>query len=402
MPSFTNGTANHGRYLLLEGNTLELSDANLLQEAFDRAIKTAKWKSACQKADHDSLSLITKIKKELEDGTYKSDALSTFIISERGKTRVINGNSIKDRTVRHAICDNILMPIIQNRVIYDNSASQVGKGVDFARRRFKVHLQRFYRKHGNKGYVLMIDFSKYYDNILHDVAYQQLAEHISDERIKAILADIFDSFKRDVSYMTDEEYSNINSMKFNSIEYEAIPNTVKTGEKFMRKSVPIGDQTSQIVGVYYPYLIDNYVKIVKGVKHYGRYMDDIYIIHEDKQFLKDLLVEIRQIADGLGLHINEHKTQIYRIDRPFHYLQNLYYVTDTGRIVEKINKGRLTRMRRKLKKLAAMVMAGTRVLDDIENMYRSWMGAYKRIMSKRQINSMNRLYDELFGGLNHG
>ena len=376
---------------------MELSDANLLQESFARAIKTAKWKAACQRADHDSLSMIAQISEELENGTYKSDPLTTFIINERGKTRVINGNSIKDRTVRHALCDNVLMPIIEKRVIYDNSASQVGKGIDFARRRFKVHLQRYYRKHGDKGYVLMIDFSKYYDNILHEVAYNQLAEHIPDEKTRALLAEIFDSFKRDVSYMTDEEYANIKSMKFNSIDYEAIPDTVKTGEKFMRKSVPIGDQTSQIVGVYYPHRIDNYLKIVKSIKHMGRYMDDMYIIHESKDYLQETLNEIRAIAAELGLHINDRKTQIYRIDKPFHFLQNLYYVTDTGRVVEKINKKRITRMRRKLKKLAAKVETGERDKSDIENMFRSWMGAYKRVMSKRQIDSMNRLYLDLFG-----
>ena len=131
-------------------------------------------------------------------------------------------------------------------------------------------------------------------------------------------------------------------------------------------------------------------------------VEGIYIIHESKEYLRETLNEIRLMAAELGLHINDRKTQIYRIDRPFHFLQNVYYLTDSGRVVEKINKKRLTRMRRKLKKLAAMVYSGEREIDDIENMYRSWMGAYKRIMSKRQIDSMNRLYSDLFGGLNNG
>lgn len=289
------------------------------------------------------------------------------------------------------------MPAIKDKVIYDNSASQVGKGVDFARRRFKIHLQKYYRHHGNKGYILRIDFSKYYDNILHDEAYRQLTAVMDDPENMKLLSEIFDSFKVDVSYMTDEEYANSNSVKFDSIQYQTIPRSLKTGEKFMRKSVPIGDQTSQIVGIYYPHRIDNYCKIVKGIKYYGRYMDDIYIIHESKDFLRQTLKEITEMASQIGLHINEKKTQIYRIDKPFHFLQNVYFVTETGRIVEKINKKRLTRMRRKLKKLAEMVKRGERKLDDIQNMYRSWMGAYKKIMSKRQIKNMEQLYADLFG-----
>lgn len=44
----------------------------------------------------------------------------------------------------------------------------------------------------------------------------------------------------------------------------------------MRKSVGIGSQISQISGVYYPTRIDNYCKIVKGMKYYGRYMDKLF------------------------------------------------------------------------------------------------------------------------------
>lgn len=387
------------RRYFLEGRfqVIDLSNANILQDSFQKAIKSAKWKEACQKADHDSLSIISDIQHDLSSGNYKTDEVSNFVISERGKVRVINGNTIKDRTVRHALCDYVLMPAIKDKVIYDNSASQVGKGVDFARRRLKTHLQKYYRRHGNRGYILRIDFSKYYDNILHREAYRQLSELMDDAENKKLLLQIFDSFKVDVSYMTDEEYANRYSAKFDSIQYQTIPRNLKTGEKFMRKSVPIGDQTSQIVGIYYPHRIDNYCKIVKGIKFYGRYMDDIYIIHESKDFLQQTLKEIGDIGLQLGLHINLKKTQIYRIDKPFHFLQNLYFVTSTGRVVEKISKKRLTRMRRKLKKLAYMVNTGDRQISDVENMYRSWMGSYKKVMSKQQIKNMEQLYTDMFG-----
>ena len=128
-------------------------------------------------------------------------------------------------------------------------------------------------------------------------------------------------------------------------------------------------------------------------------MDDVYIIHEDKQFLHSLLEDIERIATGLGMHINHKKTQIVRIDKPFHFLQNSYYLTETGRVVEKINKKRLTAMRRKMKKLAEKVNAGDRNKEDIENMYRSWIGSYKKVMSRQQLENMNQLYSQLFEGV---
>ena len=75
----------------------------------------------------------------------------------------------------------------------------------------------------------------------------------------------------------------------------------------MNKSVNIGDQLSQIIGIYYPYRIDNYVKYVRSQKFYGRYMDDWYIMNPKKKELQDLLDNIRVIADELGIHINEKK-----------------------------------------------------------------------------------------------
>ena len=51
-------------------------------------------------------------------------------------------------------------------------------------------------------------------------------------------------------------------------------------------------------------------------------MDDIYIIHEDKKYLKQLLKEIEQICDELGLFINAKKTQIIKLPKGFTYKTN--------------------------------------------------------------------------------
>lgn len=72
----------------------------------------------------------------------------------------------------------------------------------------------------------------------------------------------------------------------------------------MEKSVNIGDQLSQVIGIYYPYPIDNYVKYVRQQKFYGRYMDDWYIMNHSKEELEDLLENVCKIASELGIHIN--------------------------------------------------------------------------------------------------
>ena len=59
-------------------------------------------------------------------------------------------------------------------------------------------------------------------------------------------------------------------------------------------------------------------------------MDDIYIIHEDKEYLKGLLNDIQGICDELGLFINPKKTQIVKLSHGFTFLKIKYNLTGTG------------------------------------------------------------------------
>lgn len=257
-------------------------DLNSLYSAFLAAKKDSDWKPQVQKYGIDFLPNIVSTKDLLKNREYHSKPSSEFIINERGKVRPITGLQMSDRVIRHSLCDNVLSPSLIDYLIYDNGASLKGKGIDFSRKRFEEHLHKYYRMYGNDGYILLMDYSKFYDNIPHDIAYREIAKHVNDEFSLWLLQQIFDNFKIDVSYMNDEEFSNCMNVPFNSTEYRLkIPKSAHTGEKYMRKSVNIGDQCSQIIGIFYPTPVDNFVKIVKGQKFYGRYMDDSYVIHRD-------------------------------------------------------------------------------------------------------------------------
>ena len=53
-------------------------------------------------------------------------------------------------------------------------------------------------------------------------------------------------------------------------------------------------------------------------------------------------------------------------------------------------------MRRKLKKLAVKIKDGELPYDNIENMFRGWMGSYYKLLSKRQRNNLIELFEDLF------
>ena len=56
----------------------------------------------------------------------------------------------------------------------------------------------------------------------------------------------------------------------------------------------MGNQSSQWFALYYLDKIDRIIKEKYKIKYYTRYMDDLILVHNDKQYLKTCLEEIRQ------------------------------------------------------------------------------------------------------------
>ena len=375
-----------------------VSDMNNLYDAFLASMNGSSWKEEPQRFEIDVLSELAALQRELETKTYKTTPGSEFTLNERGKIRHIHGGRMRDRVVRHCLCDKVLTPALEPYLIHNNGASRKGKGVSFAREQFEKDLHNFYLEHGhNNGYVGFVDFSKFYDNIPHKGIMESI-EPLIDPFSAWLLREIVSTFRIDVSYMSDEEYAECMEKKFNSVRYyEEVSREMRTGEKFMEKSVDIGDQTSQDIGVFYPTRIDNYVTVVRGFRKYVRYMDDIAMIHEDRDYIRETIEGIKKEASEMGMFINDKKTRIVRMSDTFTYLQVRYFVTSTGKVVKRINPRSLTRERRRLKAYKRLISKGEMTYDRVEQAYKSWMGAFTKIMSKKQIKHIKELYKELYG-----
>ena len=377
---------------------MHIADINVLYRAYLASMKGSAWKREPQMFEHDWLYQLSCLQIELNTRTYKTLPGSEFTLNERGKIRHIHGGRMRDRVVRHALCDEIVGPCTKPYLIHNNGASQKNKGVSFARIQFERDLHNYWLKHGNnEGYIGFKDLSKFYDNIRHDKIKELLYPVVPEENWW-LLDEILKNMEVDVSYMTDEEYANCLTTKFDSVDYYAnVLFNERTGKRMMAKSVNIGDQLSQDIGVFFPHKIDNYAKIVRGLKCYGRYMDDIYYICETREEALSISDGIDEQAGKYGLFINKHKTRIVKLSSVYKYLQIKYTLTDTGRVIKRINPKSVNRERRKLKAYKRLLDNGVILLEDIEQAYRSWMGDYTRIMSKRQIRHMKELFKQLFG-----
>lgn len=303
-----------------------------------------------------------------------------FVIRERGKKRNITTNIMVDKTVNHLLCDEILSPAISPFLIYDNGASQKNKGVAFSRKRLEAHLHKYYREHkSNDGYILLMDFSGYYASIPY-------------KKCLLVMNDLLRNVNNEERAMTMWILQNI----FQVFSIESNKD----------RGINIGSQPSQNIGIAYPSRIDNYIKIVKGCKYYGRYTDDSYIIHESKEFLNEVLEGMLEIADKLELIINPKKTHIAKLSQTFKFLQLKYSLTETGRIIRRINPKAITRQRRKLKAYRRLLDNNRLTYKEIENIFKGWMASNYKNMSRQQIANMSQLYYDLFKEVptwkNHG
>lgn len=63
------------------------------------------------------------------DGTWKPMKCVHFTLRERGKVRPIDAPHVTDRQIHKTECNEVLVPLYGPCMIYDNGASQRGKGL---------------------------------------------------------------------------------------------------------------------------------------------------------------------------------------------------------------------------------------------------------------------------------
>lgn len=284
------------------------------------------------------LENVYRIYKRLHGGTFSFKGYNHFTVYEP-KRREIQTLHYSDRVVQHVICDDVLSPYFTARAVTDNTVCQIGKGSHFALRRFCGMLSRFIKKHGAHGYFLKCDVLKYFPAIPHDRLKAVFCTEIRDARLKNLLGQIIDSYHTEASYL-------------NANGYPAAAASGKTG-----RGIPIGNQTSQVFGMFYLDPVDRLVKEKMRVKAYARYMDDFILVHESKSFLENALAEITKLVEALGLKLNA-KTQIFPLKNGVTFLGFRFRVTESGKIIKTVKKQTKKRLRRRARLLKKACLDG--------------------------------------------
>lgn len=328
-----------------------------LWKSYRNCRKNVSWKGSVQRYIFAAPVRVSQTYHKLRLGKYKCVVPHEWDTYERGKRRHIKSVNIGERVVQRCLADNSLVPVLGDTFIFDNGACMKNKGYTFAINRMEKHLHQYYRKHGSEGYILLYDFSKFYENVDHDLIRHILNRLFSDARNLKMIDDILET---------------------------------------SGKGLGLGSQISQILALASANALDHQAKEVMKIKGYARYNDDGYMIHPSKKYLQRCLKYMKRICDILHIKLNEKKTQIVKLTHGFKFLKARVYLTSTGKVVKKVGKKNIATERRKIKKLRKKLDAGQIDWKHIKMQYQSWRSWTSNFNAYWTIQNMDKLFRKTY------
>jgi len=324
----------------------QIYDFANLYYAYLKARRNKRYRAEVLEFSANLEEYLIQIQNELIWKTYRTGRYRQFYIYEP-KKRLIMALPFRDRVVHHALC-NIIEPIFDKIFIYDSYACRRGKGTHAGANRVTQFLRRIQNQYG-RVYCFKADISKYFPSIDHRILKEIIERKIKCEDTMWLINEIIDS----------------------------------TGEG---RGIPIGNLTSQLFANIYLNELDYFVKHQLKIKFYVRYMDDFVVLHHDKSYLRDVWHQVECfLAERLNLSLNR-KTQIFPVwSRGIDFLG--YRIWPDFRLVRKAN---VKRMRRRLKWLKKMVLAGKLPPEKLYASVASWLGYCKHA-------DTYRLVEKIFG-----
>ncbi len=313
----------------------ELCDFEVLYKAYLEARKRKRSKASTAQYEANALACTDKLSRILLLGVYRPGKFEIFIVYEP-KKRMVQAPAFVDKVVLHAITDNVLYDAITHSFIRDNYASQKQKGTHDGLLRLKEAMGDYYRKNGSaEGWVLKGDVRHFFASIDHDLLKAKLQALVKRRGIDPKIYDLLCIY-------------------------------IDTTE-----GLPLGYQTSQLFALLFLDEFDHWIKERCGVRYYGRYMDDFYIIARTKKELQTLLAAITVYMEGEGLELNE-KTGIFPLRNGIDFLGFHTYLTETGGTVQKLRRDSIQRMKGRIKTWREEYPAGEISKDKIIEQWTSW------------------------------
>ena len=253
------------------------------------------------------LDLETNLHKLYEDiiyATYEISPSICFIVEKPVKREVFAAN-FRDRVVHHYVI-NQLMDVFENQFIYDTYSCRVGKGNLFGVQRLMKFIRSCTRNYRRDAFVLKLDISGFFMNINKQLLCDKISALVQ-KKYAGWDKEILLSLIRQI-VMNDPTEGCI--VKGRLSDWKGLPSNKSLFCTPKGCGLPIGNLTSQVFANYYLSDFDRFMKEKLKLNYYGRYVDDFFVVHQDKDFLRSIVPIIKgNLKDTIGATL--HPKKIY-------------------------------------------------------------------------------------------
>ena len=246
---------------------------------------------------------LDQLYSDLVGGAYRPGPSICFVVTWP-KPREVWAASFRDRVVHHLLYNRI-GPRFERAFIADSAACMAGRGTNYAAARLETKIRSITENWKRPAFYLKADVSNFFVSI-HKPTLGALLEAKIREPFWLRLT-------KKVLYHDPRDDAEVQSSPDLLALIPPHKSLWKQDEEY---GLPIGNLSSQFFANVYLNELDQHVKHVLRARHYGRYVDDFYILDRSREWLNYCLADIEAfLPTRLGLQLNPRKTVIQPIER---------------------------------------------------------------------------------------
>lgn len=328
-----------------------------------------------------------RIYKDLNCLNYRLEESIAFVV-RRPVYREVFAAKFRDRIVHHILYNKVNHIFEKNIFIDDCYACRKGKGTLYGIKRCSEKIKECSLNYTKSCYILKGDLKSFFMNIDKHKLY----------KIALYVIKKYGNFSSDDFLFIDYLLKLIifNSPQNNCVRHgnlklwDKLPSDKSLFNRDKFHGIPIGNLMSQILANLFLSVLDWYVVNELGCKYYGRYVDDFYIVHENKQFLLDCRYKISEKLLSLGVILHPKKIYLQ------HYTKG---VTFLGSVIKPHRTYIINRIKGsfydKVHKLSHQINLSFEEIDEWRNSINSYLGLLSSFNTYNIRKKMVSKYDIL-------
>lgn len=271
---------------------------------------------------------LVRLRDDILERTYHPSGGIAFIVHDP-VMREIFAAPFRDRVIHHLLYNGVA-EWWDRRLIHDCYSCRVGKGTLFGVQRFAKHVRAVTENYTRPAYCLKMDVQGYFMSLPRSGLYERICWGLDRQfPNKGPRYAIYKYLWKEVIF--DDPVSKV-ERRGDLKQWNILPKNKSLFSQPPGKGIVIGNLSSQLLSNIYLDKLDRFVKYDLGYKHYGRYVDDFFIIvrPEELEKAKRDLVTIRDFLTSIGLTLHPKKTRVQQVSKGTPFLGMVVY---PGRVV---------------------------------------------------------------------